>query len=67
MRRKNPLKGTFTRASFDDAVATGGKVIRMLQAKAWDAGFTACAQQHMQQDQDPTHPITRTNPYEVQS
>jgi len=31
--------------------------------EAWDAGFTAGAMQHMKQQLDPSHPITRTNPH----
>jgi hypothetical protein len=33
--------------------------------EAWDAGFTACAQEHTKQRNDPTYPITRVNPYKV--
>lgn len=33
-------------------------------AAAWDAGFSACADQWSKQRQDPTHPITRNNPFE---
>ena len=32
-------------------------------AEAFDDGFTACAHEHMKQDKDPAHPITRVNPY----
>ncbi|MDQ0102300.1 regulator of replication initiation timing [Paenarthrobacter nicotinovorans] len=34
-------------------------------ARAWDEGFTACAHEHMKQEKDPAHPITRTNPYQT--
>jgi len=34
-----------------------------IAAQAWDEGFTSCAHEHMTQDKDPTHPITRTNPH----
>lgn len=30
---------------------------------AWEAGFTACAHQHMAQQSNPDHAISRTNPY----
>jgi hypothetical protein len=32
-------------------------------AFAWDQGFTAACDQWSKQGTDPTHPITRTNPY----
>lgn len=32
-------------------------------ARAWNEGFTACANQHNIQRVDPTHPIERLNPY----
>jgi len=35
----------------------------MSEQEAWDEGFTACAGEHMRQREDPSHPITRTNPY----
>lgn len=31
---------------------------------AWDAGFSACANEHIAQRADPEHPITRTNPHD---
>jgi len=37
--------------------------IEAIKARAWDDGFTACAYEHVQQDRDRNHPITRTNPY----
>lgn len=30
---------------------------------AWEEGFTACAREGMKQRDDPSYPITRTNPY----
>lgn len=42
----------------------GATAVVPLAACAWDEGFTACAHEHMQQREDRTHPITRTNPYE---
>jgi hypothetical protein len=35
-------------------------------AHAFDDGFTACANQHAMQRRDPTHPITRINPYKTE-
>jgi hypothetical protein len=36
---------------------------RGIAERAWDEGFTACAHEHMRQRDDPSHPITRVNPY----
>jgi hypothetical protein len=34
-----------------------------IAAQAWEEGSTSCAHEHMAQDKEPTHPITRTNPH----
>jgi len=34
-----------------------------LLASAWDDGFSACAGEHTKRRKDPSHPITRVNPY----
>lgn len=39
-------------------------IIRQLQIAAWDHGFSDGMRQWELQRKDPTHPITRTNPYE---
>jgi hypothetical protein len=33
------------------------------RAQAWDSGFNECGLQHSRQLSDPSHPITRINPY----
>jgi len=40
-----------------------GAAVPAIAAQAWDAGFTAACAQHGLQRSDPSHPITRTNPY----
>lgn len=35
-----------------------------IKSNAWDEGFTACANEHIKQRQDPNYPMTRPNPYE---
>jgi len=32
-------------------------------AEVFDAGFTTCSNEHTKQRNDPSHPITRLNPY----
>jgi len=39
---------------------------RRTENEAWHAGFTACANEHMKQRQDPEYPITRTVPERYQ-
>jgi hypothetical protein len=46
-----------------DVVDEEYKTMEQIKADAWEAGFTACAQEHMHQQKDPTHPITRINPH----
>lgn len=53
------VRGLFRR----DAQAALEAAGRLLAAELWDAGFTACAHEHMHQAKDPKHPITRANPY----
>lgn len=36
-------------------------------AKAWDAGWHEHYLEHARQKEDPSHPITKHNPYEVAS
>lgn len=47
-----------------DVVDEEYKTMQQIKAEAWDAGFTACAREHMRQRQVPNHPITRTNPHQ---
>ena len=37
--------------------------VQAIKAAAFDEGFTTCAHEHMQQRENPSHPITRVNPY----
>ena len=39
--------------------------IEAIKAAAYDEGFTACAGEHTKQREDPSHPITRVNPYKA--
>ena len=36
-----------------------------LLATAYDRGFTECTREFVTQREDPSHPITRTNPYRL--
>jgi len=39
------------------------EMIREAKALGFEEGFTTCAHEHMKQRKDPTHPITRVNPF----
>ena len=47
-----------------EALASRAEMTRRAQELAWEAGFTRCAHEFIKQREDPTHPITRDNPYQ---
>ena len=45
------------------ACAKTGDRMNEIKANAFEEGFDACVQEHIAQDKDARHPITRVNPY----
>jgi hypothetical protein len=63
--RDRSLVDSAFQAGYNAAEEISSDLLLQRLSDAWEAGYTACAHQHMTQRNNPEHPITRTNPYVV--